>query len=73
MAVSVNPLLVSSATGVPEIAPVAGSKANPAGRAGLIPKDDTEPPVLVTTVVVIAEPRVMLWFAPTEIDMTGEP
>ena len=67
VAVSVPPVLVAvmvydaldvTAVGVPLIAPVEESRANPAGSVGETDYETTEPPVEVADAVVIAVPFV---------------
>ena len=67
LAVSVPPVLVAvmvytaedvTAVGVPLIAPVEVSRANPAGRDGVTEYETTVPPLDVTEVVVMAVPLV---------------
>ena len=47
-----------TSVGVPQIVPLLVSKVRPAGSAGEIDHDVTEPPVLVAVAVVIAVPFV---------------
>ena len=70
LAVSVPPVLVAvivydaedvTAVGVPLMAPVDVSIANPAGREGDTEYDTTAPPVEVTVAVVIAVPFVNVY------------
>ena len=70
LAVSVPPVLVAvivydaedvTAVGVPLIAPVDVSRANPAGSDGDTEYETTVPPVEVTVAVVIAVPFVSVY------------
>lgn len=58
VAVTVYEAAAASCVGVPEIAPVSASSERPAGSAGAIAKETTEPPELVGAASAHALPLV---------------
>ena len=57
VAVTMNEPLVTSCVGVPEIAPVAGSRTSPVGSMGLTVQSSTGPQALEARFGTIASPR----------------